>query len=785
MKNLLLLFCLLLSPYFSHAQKLTQTLRGTVVDKVTQMPLPGATVLILNEEPLIGTTTSLDGEFRLSQVPIGSKTLKVSYIGYKDAFLPNMVVNSGKELVLVINLEEDITAIEEVVVTAEVEKSRALNEMAPVSARTFSVEETRKYAAAINDPARMVTAFAGVVSTGDGANGISIRGNAPRGLLWRMEGVDIPNPNHFANLGSAGGGISILSAQLLSNSDFMTGAFPAEYGNALSGVFDLKLRKGNNETHEYTFQAGFLGIDGAVEGPFRKGYGGSYLINYRYSTLSMLSQLGLIDLGDFNTTFQDLSYHLTFPTKKAGQISVFGFSGLSSEIGEADRDTTLWEFDYQRYDSRFYANTHLSGLKHSIVLNSKNYLQSALVFSQLQNGYIADSLSTTFQPYRQFNERFIDQSVLLSSVLNTKISPRLHGRSGIYLKRIGYDFLQRYPSPETNEMQTYIQSEGTMYTVQLFSQWNYAFSETWQANVGMHYIRLTLNGTQSIEPRASIKHAINTKQSISLGYGLHGQTQNAGIYFTEQTESDGSKTLINKSLGMSKAHHWVLSYDHSLSPYLRLKTEAYYQYLYSLPVSPDVSNPLASINFEEGLITEKLVNKGRGRNYGLELTLEQFTYNNTYFLLSGSLFNSEYQALDKVWRNTRYNSQYAFSFTGGKEFFSTKKEKNITYGINMKVLYTGGFRYTPIDIEASREQQQIEYITEQTFSLQNKDYFRTDLRLSMKINKKRTTSTLALDIQNLTNRKNIQGTYFDLESEEMVESYQLPLIPILSYRIEF
>jgi hypothetical protein len=288
MKTLKIYFLLLplVISFSLQAQMLTQTIRGTVIDKVSQTTLPGASIILVNSDPLIGTTTDPDGNFKLTQIPVGTHTIRISFIGYKEVTLPNILVNSGKEVVLTIPIDEDITQLDEIVIRPDLEKNKPLNEMATVSTRAFSVEETRRFAAAVNDPARAAVSFAGVVSADDGSNSISIRGNSPFGLLWRMEGVDIPNPNHFADVGSSGGGISILSSQLLANSDFSTGAFPAEYGNALAGVFDLNLRKGNNEKHEYTVQAGFLGMDVAMEGPFAKNYRGSYLINYRYSTLS-------------------------------------------------------------------------------------------------------------------------------------------------------------------------------------------------------------------------------------------------------------------------------------------------------------------------------------------------------------------------------------------------------------------------------------------------------------------------------------------------------------------
>ncbi len=255
--------------------QLVQTVRGTVTDRISQAPIPGVVVVALSTDPPIVATTGADGTFRLASIPVGKLDLKLSMVGYRESVMRQLNVNSGKELVLTVGLEEEISELETVQVTAKADKNKPLNEMSAVSTRAFSVEETQKFAAAVNDPLRMATSFAGVIAPNDGNNHISIRGNSPNGLLWRMEGVEIPNPNHFANVGTSGGGISILSAQLLNNSDFSTGAFAAEYGNALSGVFDLRLRKGNNQKREYTFQAGILGIDAAAEGPFKKAGTGS------------------------------------------------------------------------------------------------------------------------------------------------------------------------------------------------------------------------------------------------------------------------------------------------------------------------------------------------------------------------------------------------------------------------------------------------------------------------------------------------------------------------------
>ncbi len=763
------------------AQNFIQTVRGQVIDKVTQNSLPGATVVVVGTSPLVGSTTDVDGNFKLSNIPIGNISLRVSFIGYKEIVLSNIVVNSGKEVVLSIPLEEDITQMDEIVITPDVDKDKPLNEMAAVSVRTFSVEETRKFAAAVNDPARMVTSYAGVVSTDDGNNAISIRGNSPYGLLWRMEGIDIPNPNHFSNVGTSGGGVSILSSQLLNNSDFLTGAFPAEYGNALAGVFDLNLRRGNNEKKEFTVQGSFLGTDLAVEGPIAEGYRGSYLVNYRYSTLSILSNLG-VNIGDAVTNFQDLSYHFYLPTDKVGNFSLFGFGGLSDQKQDAEKDSTKWEEEYYRYNSKYFSNSGAAGMKHVFNAGTNTFIQSSVVWSSTSNGYEVLRLDDNYDPQFEYKRKYDNSKLTTSSVLNHRFNAKNSLRSGVYFNRYFYNLSLRDRNEETQIIETPLAANSKASTIQLFAQWNYRISEKFTLNAGIHYLQLVDNHSQSLEPRTSLKYKLDEKQSVSIGYGLHSQIQPIGVYEAEFTDAQGNVTKPNKGVGLNKSHHVVLAYDRAINEHMRVKAETYYQHLFNIAVKDDPSSPISTLVIEEGYITDPLVNEGTGRNYGLELTLEQFFHNNTYFLFSSSMYDSKYKALDGVLRNTRFNGNFAVSITAGREFLWAK---NRTFGLNIRTIYGGGFRDTPIDFQRSVQLGQTAYIESLAFTLQQPNYFRSDLRLSLKRNRPKSTSTLSLDIQNVSNHQNLGGQYFDPQSGEVKKWYQLPLLPVLSYRLEF
>lgn len=765
--------------------QITQTIRGTVIDKISQTTLPGAVVFVVNSQPVIASTANENGEFKLQNVPVGKQSLKISFMGYKLITMQNLSVNAGKELVLTVQMEEDITQMNEVEVTAKTDKNKPLNEMSAVSTRAFSVEETQKFAAAVNDPARMATSFAGVVGGDDGNNHISIRGNSPNGLLWRMEGVDIPNPNHFSNVGTSGGGISILSAQLLNNSDFSTGAFAAEYGNALSGVFDLKLRKGNNQKREYTAQLGLLGADIALEGPFKKGYDGSYLVNYRYSTLSMLGKVG-VPLGDAITNFQDLSFNISLPTKKIGTFGLFGFGGLSYQTTQAKQDSLLWkEDDFQRYNSKFYANTGAMGLTHVKLLKHQDYIRTVLAVSGTQNGYYQEKMQMNYATFvRDYQQQFTQTKATLSSTYTRKLNSSSNIRAGFILNQLGYNLLQK----ELNDSSIFsekINTSGSTQSAQLFFQWNYKLTPKLTSNIGLHYFQLFLNNSNSLEPRASLKYQLNVKNNLALGYGLHSQLQPIGVYFAKVEQVNDQYVTPNKNLGLSKAHHIVLGYDHILNEYSHVKIETYYQHLFNVPISNDASKMYSILNEVDGYYTGQLVNKGLGKNYGAELTYERFLNKNLYYLLSGSLYESKFKAPNGSWYNTRFNTNYALTLTLGKEWILSDRYKNRIIGFNFKSMYVGGFRYTPIDLPASMAAGETKFKETETYTKKNPDYYRLDIRASVKRNYKKVTTTFALDIQNTTNRKNVGGQYFDSKTGEIKYWYQAPLIPILSYRVEF
>jgi hypothetical protein len=793
--EILLLLGFILSASSLRGQEFIQTIRGTVLDKESKTPLTGAEVAVLTTEPLIGTTTDLDGYFKIEKVPVGRHTLRVTYLGYEPLTLPNLLLTSGKELVLNLELVESTIHLEAATVVAKHDKTKTLNEMATVSARSFSVEETSRYAGSFYDPARMASNYAGVAvgSSDDLSNEIVVRGNSPSGVIWRLEGIEIPNPNHFGAMGNSGGGISMLSSSTLSNSDFYTGAFPAEFGNALSGVFDLNLRNGNNERREYALMFGALGLEGAAEGPFIKGGKGSYLVNFRYATLALLEAAGIQIAGDVTPRYSDVSFKLNLPTEKAGTFALFGLAGQNSAHFDPQRDSTTWEGEFGEWGFKETASTATVGLSHRMLLSNDSYLRTVFVASKVTDKgreYWLDPENNYVRRNDAAYDIFSD-TYRASTTYNLKLDARNTLRTGLIFSYSSFDFTydddDNFDESKGDSIIRLFDNYGSGSFLQAFAQWKHRFNERWTLNTGVHYSHFLLNQKFAVEPRVALEWKFGKNQSISAAAGLHSKREHLAAYVFEGTLIDGAPRTANENLELTKSFHAVLGYDRRLSDNLRLKAELYYQHLFDVPIEtlPDSTRSiLNATDIWDIIFIENSGNGGKGCNYGIDLTLERFFAKNFYFLVTGSLYRSLYTPQSGVEYPTRYDGRYQLHLLSGKEFKLGKGGKNI-FGINGKFILAGGNRYTPIDLEASiRDGKQV-LQEDKPFSVKAGDYWRFDLGLSYKINKRRLTHTILLDIQNVTGRLNVFSQYYDNDTQQIETYTQTGFFPVFNYRVEF
>ncbi len=763
-----------------YPQEITQTIKGKVFDSETQISLPGATIVIVNSDPLTGTTTDLDGFFRLENVPIGRVTLQVSFLGYESKYISDLLISSGKEVVLNIPLKESLSTLKEVVVKPEVEKDKAINKMATLSVRTFSVEETQRYAGGFDDPSRLAGSLAGVTPSTVDNNEIVIRGNAAKGILWRIDGVEIPPPNHLAGLFSGGGVNMMFSTNMLANSDFFTGAFPAEYGNALSGVFDLNLRTGNPDKRETTLQFGSYGIEIATEGPFKKEKRASYLVNYRYSTFGILENL-LPQVTGFPTS-SDLSLKMHFPTKKAGFFSLWSINGKGKVTFDPKTDSTEWKTNYDNYQYDIHYDLTASGLSHRKIIGKKSYLFSSVSFSATrythQSTYLRQDL--TFIPVADQNEE--NSELSLYSYLNHKFNSRHTNRTGIIIRRIAYNYNVQTNSnvAVSDSMDYFVDSKGATSSFQFYSQSKYYLRKNLVVNAGLHLYYFNLNHDYSIEPRLGIKWNFKPTQSLSFAYGKHSKPEPLRTYLM-QVQNPNGWSKLNKNLIITKAHHFVLGYDWNLSNFTHLKIEPYYQILYDVPVIPDSS--FSMINYKNDMFfNSELRNEGTGRNIGIDITFEHFLKDGFYYLFTTSIFDSKYKGGDGVERNTRYNQNYVVNLLIGKEW--QVRENNI-FSLNGKFTVLGGQRHPPVDENKSIQYQFAVYDNSKIYEEQLPTNYYLDISINYRINKAKYSHTIIFQIKNLLMQKEFLGHAYNYETNSVVPFESTIMYPYLSYRFEF
>jgi hypothetical protein len=778
------------------AQVQTQTIRGAVTDKVTRQPLPGATLTIEGVQPSLGAVSDTAGRFVIRGVPVGRRAVRCQYPGYAPFLSEEIILTSVREGSLDIELSENAGLIEMVTVHASQYANLPINELATVSARSFSVEETERIAASVNDLGRMALAFPGVSQgTDDSENDILIRGNSSFGMLWRLEGVDIPNPNHFARPGTSGGGITVFSAQLLSRSDFFSGGMPAEYGNALSGAMDIHFRPGNKDSREYRAKMSLIGMDFAAEGPIEKGHS-SYLVNGRYSTLGLLNNFGFHLVGDrVSDDFQDISFNLHFDGKdRRNTWTVFGLGGLSIEHytpvtdpakrkqGVADN----WE------DRQQGSNLGVLGATFTRLIDDHSYLKVVLATSNSEIFRRYDTLSLDDTHYRYNTQRYLDNRISGALSYTRRLTAGLQLKTGLMAHQIFYRLFRETAPRGASTSNVFETSNGTSVNTggnaQMF-QCYANLSKTagkWTFNGGLQFMQLFLNNTSSLEPRFSVKYALSARQTLSLAAGLHGQILPLAAYFYEKSDTTGNVITRSKPNFNSKiihSRHLILSYDYVTQSKWRFNAETYLEHLTNVPVAANPANIYWMLNEKEEFPTVPVVSEGKGVNYGLDLAVEKFFSNSYYLLLHGSVFEAKYTALNGREYNSRFNTVFTTGLSIGREF-SLRKSSVLQVGLRM--LVNGGFRYSPIDAARSAAEHTYVPLAGQEWTAQVKPYRRIDARAAWRFNKRHTAGSISLDIQNLTNYPNLSGVAYNaLTNSLSFSAHPAGFVPVLGAQVDF
>lgn len=773
---------MLLFPVAAGAQtnQANQTIRGQVCDVASGEPMIGVTITVENGTTM-ATVSDVDGNFEIKNVPVGRHSVRATYIGYEPVLLKEQLVSSGKELVLTLRMRESISELGEVVVKPRVNKQLPLNEMAQVGARMFSVEEASRYAGGMADPARTASMFAGV-ATGGATNGISIHGNSPQMLQWRVEGVEVPNPNHFAEITEAGGGVfTSLNGTVLANSDFLTGAMPAEYGNALSGAFDMKMRVGNNTKYEHAVQVGTLGVDFASEGPLAKGSKASYLVNYRYSFLEIAKKLHAINMEHETLDYQDLSFKLNMPTTKAGTFAVW-FTGLIDNYESDALDPSEWETLWDMNDSWSRQRSCALGVNHTFRFKTGGTLHSSVAFTGAYRKLGIDDYDVAMTKMPDMLGRNSQWNVIISTQHQHKFSSRYTMQNGFEHQHLDFHTWLDYIKVVGGPLYRIYESEGNTGLTRLYTNHKVAISSRLSAVAGVNVMWFNLNNQWLVEPRVSVQYKLSPSSTISLAYALNSRKESTDTYFV--LNANGQPTA-NKDLGLTRSHHISASFAQRLGENAMLKIEPYWQWLFDVPVEQGTTYSI--LNHNLFYQDRALVNEGAGRNYGIDLTLERYLKDGLYGMLTATLFKSEYRDAQGEWHHTRHDRGWITNILGGKEWMVGKSRKNV-FGLNGRLTLMGGDRYTPMvpgttfDDVAKRPDRTIPQDGDNPYSKQMNMNIGFAFSVKYTINKKHTSHHFILEYLQM---RSFQGQTFDIRTHDLVDKFTSLTFPNIAYRVEF
>lgn len=756
--------------------------RGTVADAELKNTIPGATVKLSGNDTAYFTAADNNGIFRFANITPGRYRLLVHALGYKDAVIDNIVVTSGKETVLAVQLHPAVYETGEVVISGK-RNNQANNELTTVSVQTINPEEVNRFAGSRQDPSRMASGYAGVVSGGNTRNDIIVRGNSPAGLLWRLDGVDIPNPNHFSVTGSTAGAFAMLNNNLLHGADFITSAFPAEYGNRTAAVFDLQLRNGNNEKYEHTFQLGLNGLEFGTEGPLGK-KGASYLLNGRALNFSLINRTG-IDLGfEAVPHYEDATLRINIPTAKLGTFTLWGIAGSSGvDVGSSEEDTALWPEAYKNYDyfnSRMLTATVSNFAQYSDKTSGKIIVN----FSAVGGGNESERMFKDGTRIKTGHLLSGERTLQGSFQLTHRFSRKHLLKSGVTAKKQFFGFDISGYDENSNTHFDYLRDTANTALLQAYTHWQWKLSNALTMNTGVFAQHFEFTGKTVCEPRWALQWNKNSHQ-VTLGYGLHSQTADLLYALWRQPDTlTGGYTQRNRGIGFLKSHHLVLGYATRMIKNWVVKTEVYYQYLFDIPVSHNTGtayfspiNSGADYAFD---IEDSLVNYGVATNYGAEFTLNRLFSKGWYMLATLSLFDSRYRDGAGVWRNTAFNAKYVGNLLGGKEWKLDAEGKR-TLAADVRVNYAGGRRY----IRQVLLNGQRHYETEAAYEHKWADYFRTDVKVSINLNRKKSNHQLFAAVDNVTNYRNIFFMEWNNKQQQEVPVYQIGLFPYLGYRVLF
>ncbi|MDR2652017.1 MAG: carboxypeptidase-like regulatory domain-containing protein [Prevotellaceae bacterium] len=756
-----------------------QFINGYVTDADTKQPLKG--VIISVSELNINAESDSIGFWSL-KIPAGTYSVRFQLLGYETVLVSDVFVVTGKQRYLSVNMKESLTLLEEIIITPD---TRSYNTISRLQINPAELSHIPGHA---NDPVRMLTAMPGINNTADERNDLVVRGNSAIGTLWRIEGIEVFNPNHYAFSGVNGGAVSLLNKDILGVSSFYTGAFPAEFGNVFSGVFDANFREGNTNKYEFSADINNMDLNVVAEGPIPlKKRKSSFVAGFRQSTIPVFDIINkkYRELLGATPVFTDFSFKLVSRNKLGAKTVFWGMMGKSILDLPANTGSNLTPQNILAQTI-----TASSGLSHQFFIGKQVNVKTVLGTSYLKTD---NGMSSSYYKYQ-----IVDNSKSLSMGITSDIKLN---RKNILKEGINIRFMDL--NLVTNISQYTFQIQKNVHTLNAFTEWKHNFSQKLLLTSGVHYFMFSLNKHYRIEPRILLLYSLK-KYNFELALGEYSKQNPINLYLARAVDN-GQEFFPNQNLDFIKSRQAVLSFSGKLFHKVNFRTELYYQQHYDVAIArstPYSDNDLylfsSALNlayYAEDINLQNIVydNTGKGYSKGIEGMIYFDNIHDFSMNISGSLIESKYFCR-KGWYNTLFNNSFALKVFVGKKFNINNRTVLRT---DIATNWLGGRRYTPVDCDLSYANYYYYYDNDDIsspvpdysryFEKRYPDYFRLDFKTSLIINLKSVTHIFAVDIRNLTNHKNIYSQSIYFENGQITSSTinQLQLIPIVSYKLLF
>lgn len=713
-------------------------IKGTVRNAINNEVLPSVTVII--QGTTMGVLSDFDGNYVIDKLKPGLYNIEFKYIGFKSKVVYEIQVSNSKPSVVDVALEEESKSIAEVEVKAA---AFYKPQESPVSLRTIGVSEIKRNPGGNRDISKVIQSLPGVASTVTFRNDIIIRGGAPNENRFYLDGVEIPNINHFATQGSTGGPVGLINVDFVKEVDFYSGAFPSNRGNALSSVFDFKFKDGRTDRVGASLTLGSSDLATVVEGPIGKNT--TFIASYRRSYLQFLFKaLELSFLPEYN----DFQFRIKTKIDEKNEITFIGLGALDDFSLNLDANKT----EDQKYQ-----------LQTLPVFGQSNYTVGANYKRYRANGYSTLVLSRNYlnNTTEKYTDNDKNKPIILdysSKEIENKI--RIENTNLLDGFKLNYG-LNLESATYTND--TYnntpfgiidYSSELNFYKYGVFAQASKGYlKERLQLSVGLRMDANTFSSTMNnpldqLSPRLSASYALTEKISINYNSGIYYQTPAYTVLGYRNANGD----LLNKNVKYISNRQQVLGVEYNTLSNLRFTLEGFYKHYtnYPMVVADGDTIPLANLGADFGVVGDRPVAKlTQGRSYGLEFLAQQKLQKGFYGIVALTLVRSEFQDKNEKYVASSWDNRYIVSLTGGKIF-----KKNWEVGAKLRL--SGGAPYTPFDIDRSslianydiNPRGSLDYSQLNTQRLGN--FYQLDVRVDKKYNFKKFSFNIFLDIQNLT-----------------------------------